>query len=81
VSPNPSTSGVTVEFNLPRASSVDAAVLNIAGRKVASLADGKSFEAGPHRLSWDSRGAANGIYFVRVVRDGATWNRTVTLVR
>jgi hypothetical protein len=85
-SPNPSTAGVTVEFNLPRASHVDAAVYNVAGRKVASLADGQPFEPGPHRLSWDGRtssgaAAANGIYFVRVVRDGTTWSRTITLVR
>jgi hypothetical protein len=85
-SPNPSTSGVTVEFNLPRASYLDAAVFDVAGRKVATLAGGERLEAGPHRLGWDGRlssgvAAASGIYFVRVDREGRSWNRTITLLR
>ena len=82
----PSSSGVAVEFDLPRASYVEAAVFNVAGRKVATLVGGEQLDSGPHRFAWDGRtasgaAAANGIYFVRVVRDGAAWSRTITLVR
>src|SRR5207247_790106 len=51
--PNPCLAGATVAFALPFAQRVTADVLDLAGRRVRSLADG-TFAAGPHALAWDA---------------------------
>ena len=69
--PNPSAGNVTVRFVLPESRRVDAGVFDVAGRKVASLAEGVAFGAGPHVLLWnhhssDGRTMPGGLYLVRI---------------
>lgn len=68
--PNPSAGRVQLTFTLAREEAVDASVLDLQGRVVASLASGP-FAAGRHVLAWDGARAAPGMYFVRL-RHGAT---------
>jgi hypothetical protein len=71
--PNPSRSGIAVEFSLPREDDVSLAVYDIAGRKLAELANGR-MSAGEHRVPWNFRNAG-GVelspgYFVVKLRVG-----------
>jgi hypothetical protein len=58
-----------IDFSLPDASHVDVAVFDVAGRRVATLAEGR-FEAGVHTVRWDARNAAAGVYFCRFQAGG-----------
>ena len=81
--PNPSRGTVRLALDLPSAGPIDAAVFDLAGRRVATLAAGR-LEAGRHDLVWDGRDLAGraapaGVYFARVSsRDGA---RSRSIVR
>jgi flagellar hook capping protein FlgD len=68
--PNPFRASTQVRFSLPARSQVNVAVYDVAGREIASLADG-AWDAGSHAVSWSgataSGGAAHGgVYFVRL---------------
>jgi len=68
--PNPFTSRVTIEMALDAPTDAEIVVLDLLGRRVASLFDGP-LAAGRHRVEWDGGTAAHGsapsgIYFVRV---------------
>jgi len=65
---------------LPRASRVELAIVDVRGRRVATLAQGP-FEAGVHSVSWDARTAAAGIYFVRFRADGFSARDRLVLLR
>ena len=85
--PNPVRSGGATFFSVrtPRRTHVDARVLDVAGRMVATLHDGM-LPAGAHRLQWDGRrrdggAAAAGVYFVRLKADGEVRTRKVQVLR
>ncbi len=68
--PNPSRGEARIELTLPQSAFVRADVLDLSGRRVASLASG-TFSAGVHSLAWDGNTAAGeraapGVYLVRV---------------
>ncbi len=68
--PNPFRGAVRVEFRLDAAGPVTAEVVDVAGRRVRTLAEGR-LPAGTHRLQWDGRDGAGrptaaGVYFLRV---------------
>jgi hypothetical protein len=72
--PNPAAGTTTIALSLPAAARVEAVVLDVAGRRVASLLDA-NVAAGEHSLRWSGadalgRRAPAGLYFVRV-RAGA----------
>jgi hypothetical protein len=87
VSPNPFRTGVDVSFTMARAARVDAAVYDLLGREVRSMARGQWMEAGPATLRWDGRSAEGrtapaGVYFIRVnvPEAGVRWSRTVVRI-
>ncbi|MBU1702672.1 MAG: T9SS type A sorting domain-containing protein [Candidatus Eisenbacteria bacterium] len=85
VYPNPAPACAKMTFNLPKQGSVDLAVYNAAGRRIATLASGTP-DAGIHEIRWDGRdqnGAAvgSGIYFAKLVADGVVLTRQMTVVR
>lgn len=84
--PNPARGAVTLALTLPAASAVSAAVVDVAGRTVRTLAAGVRFAAGTHAIAWDGRGEsgaalAAGVYFVQVRAHGTTLRQRVALVR
>lgn len=86
IGPNPFRAGTEIRFVLGRASSVECGVFDLFGRRIATLARGERFEAGVQSMSWSGRGddgrdVATGVYFVRLVTEGGSWNRTVVRVR
>jgi hypothetical protein len=63
--PNPAGDLVAVPFCLPEAGAASLEVFDLQGRRVATLADGV-LSPGVHVRLWGAKGAAAGIYFVRM---------------
>jgi hypothetical protein len=55
-------------------------VYNVAGRRVALLADG-SLEAGPHAIRWNASDQPSGLYFCRLATEGVVESRAMVLIR
>jgi len=73
-SPNPFSSSTRVLLTVPHAAQVSVQVLDVTGRLVRTLADGR-YGAGGHILEWDGRTdlgkqAPAGTYFYQVIADG-----------
>jgi len=75
--PNPFRSSTAIHFILGQPGHVRAEVFNVAGRRVAVLADRK-MEVGPQSLIFDGQGLGSGIYFLRVQLEATS--RTVKIV-
>jgi hypothetical protein len=74
--PNPSAGDAELQFRLPAPGTVQLAIYNLAGRRVALVADGR-YPAGAHALRWDGtnsagRRVAAGTYFARLEFEGRT---------
>jgi hypothetical protein len=85
IHPNPFNPRVTVSFRAERPGRLVVAVFDVAGRRVATLAD-RDFPAGPQTLVWEGRDAAgravpSGTYLVRLDGADAREVRKVQLVR
>ncbi len=90
--PNPATVGQTtsIPYALVVPASVNLAVYNAMGQKVASLVDGVERQAGRHVASWNGRNdrgdlVAAGVYFVRfsagVGGDRISESRQISVIR
>jgi hypothetical protein len=66
--PNPFRETTEIPFTLPRPVHVSLSVVDVAGRRVATLVDGAR-EAGIHRTRFEARGLPGGVYFA-VLRVG-----------
>jgi photosystem II stability/assembly factor-like uncharacterized protein len=77
VGPNPFVASSTVEVVLPEASVVRVDLFDAAGRRVATLADGRR-GAGRHRIAVDGRGLSAGAYVVRLEADGRRFAARLT---
>ncbi|MFH1679451.1 MAG: right-handed parallel beta-helix repeat-containing protein [Candidatus Eisenbacteria bacterium] len=83
--PNPFNPATTIRFDLPKAGRAMLAVYDVAGRRVALLADG-SFAAGSFERVWDGkdgagRTAGSGVYFARFVAGDFTAVRKMVMLR
>ena len=83
--PNPSRGATRLRFSLASSQSVRLEVLDVSGRRVTSVADGR-LEAGPHELLWSGDDTAGrpspaGIYFAHLVADGKSVTRRFVLSR
>lgn len=78
--PNPFSGSATVEYVLARGGAVRLAVYDVAGRRVAVLAEGPR-AAGRHTASLEGRGLGPGVYFIRGSIDGRAFVRKCVLVR
>ena len=78
--PNPFNPQTGIRFSVPRSSLVRLSVVDILGREVALLSDGR-FEPGPHTVTWDASACPAGIYVVMMEAGGMRMTRKVTLVK
>ena len=81
--PNPTRGDAIVCFNLPHSGRMGLTVYNIRGQRVRTLATGRSFTVGEHRLYWDGaddngRPCVGGVYFLHLA--GETQKRTKKIV-
>src|SRR5262249_44792704 len=78
--PNPSKGQTSFEFSLPRQEPAELAISDLGGRRVATLVNG-ALSAGEHRVHWDSREVASGVYFYRLTAGGETAVRKLLVAR
>jgi len=83
--PNPFSRTTTIEYTIPKDANVQLQVYDILGRRVATLVDERQ-ASGLHTVQWNGTGGsgqplASGIYFGRIIVDGQTATRKMTLVR
>jgi len=79
---HPSHRAPSFQFALPRPTRVEITVHDIAGRRVARLADGE-YAAGFHTALWeDASGSPSGpgVYFARMIADGRVFTRRVVVL-
>ncbi len=84
-SPNPSAGEAVLSFALPRRTSVELAIFDLQGRRVATLASGEA-AAGVHEARWDGHDASGhlapaGVYLARLVAGGQRLTSKVVRVR
>lgn len=81
---NPSSGGTRLRFALPEARRVRLTVHDLAGRVVATLADG-TFAAGWHMAAFtrtiDGTSPGAGVYFARLSVDGRSYTQRVVVLR
>ena len=87
VYPNPTTGNTSLIFRVPAAEAdVDLSVYDVAGRRVASIAQGP-FAQGEWSMTWDGRSRITGdllppgIYFVRLDHRGESHTEKLIVVR
>ncbi len=82
--PNPFNPRVQAQFSLGKAGLVLASIYDLAGRCVATLADGQ-YGAGDHVLRWDGQGEGGpvgaGVYFLRVETTESVLSHKLMLVK
>ena len=83
--PNPFNPATTFRFELPEAGNVCIAVYDVAGRRIAVVAD-RYFLAGGSEVVWNGKGEdggelASGVYFARMTFNGHTSVRKLVLLR
>jgi hypothetical protein len=78
VTPNPAISDINISFTLERESSVEIAVLDLTGKKVASKLSNAI--AGSNNLTMSlGENVSNGTYFVQVVYNNTTYTRQIVV--
>jgi hypothetical protein len=70
VQPNPFARSTLVRFTLPQASRVMLEVLDVAGRRVVTLADDALLPAGRHEVEFSAAGLRPGLYLCRLAAGG-----------
>ncbi|MFQ6674826.1 MAG: lamin tail domain-containing protein [Fidelibacterota bacterium] len=78
--PNPFNASTTILFTLPEAARVRLAVVDLAGRGVAVLADGW-MEGGRHEIVWTADHLSSGIYVCRLEAGGFSRTRKLLLIK
>jgi len=78
--PNPFNPTTTINFTLAKAGNVSVDVFNVAGQKVATLANGYR-NAGAQSLVWDASSQAAGVYFYTVKSGNLSKTMKMTLVK
>jgi hypothetical protein len=84
ISPNPAAGPMNLSYDLGQSSGVVMAIYDPAGRLVRELPLGTQ-AAGKHAISWDGRNregrpVSAGVYFVRMLLDGAPFTTAATRV-
>jgi acyl-homoserine lactone acylase PvdQ len=79
--PNPiAAASLTVRFELPESATARVDVVDLLGRTVAVLADGRQ-PAGPQSVQFDTAALPNGVYVVRLRAGDVTQSRKLTVLR
>jgi uncharacterized lipoprotein YddW (UPF0748 family) len=78
--PNPFSESTQISFRLAAASEVTVQVLDVTGRVVSRLSQGR-LNAGPHRFTLSAGTLPAGLYVVRLTTAGSTYQQKVMLTR
>ncbi|RPI03587.1 MAG: T9SS C-terminal target domain-containing protein, partial [Calditrichaeota bacterium] len=66
--PNPFNSATVINYFLPHSAPARLTIFNLAGQKVATLADGMH-QAGMHSIQWHAENQTSGLYFYQLETD------------
>lgn len=80
IAPNPAAGASVIRFRTPAHVRVRVDVLDVRGRRIATLAD-EVRGAGSHSVTWDPGDLPDGVYFVRARAAGATATLKLVLLR
>jgi hypothetical protein len=80
VVPNPAVDAITIRFVLPVDGPVSLDLLDVAGRKVATLGSAPR-SAGVHEIRWNREHQPDGVYMVRLRAGGLTAFQKLVLIR
>lgn len=78
--PNPFRDQTTIRYELPQPESVRLEVFDVRGRRVAQLVTDEQ-PAGRNEIAFQADRLPSGIYFVRLLVDGQSLSRRMTVVR
>ncbi len=83
--PNPTRSGVSIDFTLAAAGRLKLAVYDVRGRLIRTIRDSEA-RAGFHTVDWDGRdsagaGVGSGVYFCVISTEGRSVERPVVVLR
>ena len=78
--PNPFNPSTTIEFALPKSAFVTLKVYNLLGEEVATLV-AEQRAAGIHKLNWDAKGLASGIYLYQLEAGNYVQSKKLILMR
>lgn len=79
--PNPFNPQTNIQFALPKQSVVSLEIFDILGRKVATLIDGQSKQAGYHTINFEGTHLSSGIYLYRLQTDQNALYKTMSLIK
>ncbi|MEA3286317.1 MAG: T9SS type A sorting domain-containing protein [Candidatus Marinimicrobia bacterium] len=78
--PNPFNPNTSIRFNLLEDSNLKLGIYDVQGKLIQTLIQ-DHFPAGDHRLTWNARDLAAGIYFIRLETGAETIVRRMTLLK
>jgi hypothetical protein len=78
--PNPFNASVTIKFKAEQSSTMELAIYNIAGQRVAELTKGLVL-SGEHSMVWNAADAPSGIYFAKLESAGQRSLVKLTLLK
>ena len=78
--PNPFNPRTQITFTLPGSSHVVLDILDLQGRRVASLID-RELSSGTHSVTFDGKDLPSGMYISRLITDQGSQERKMTLIR
>ncbi len=78
--PNPFNPSTSIDFSLTKMGHASLVIYNLAGERVATLADGL-MERGEHSLSFDAGELASGIYVYTLQAEDRAISRKMTLIK
>ncbi len=81
VYPNPFNPTTTISFGLPASSSIRISVVDILGRRVASIVSGEVKAAGYYTVQFNADGLSSGTYLIRMEAGGFVETRLITLLK
>lgn len=79
--PNPFNPTTTIRFTLPIQNRVTVEIFNILGRKIATLIDDESFQAGLHKVTWNASEVSSGTYIYRLTTDTKVISKKMTVIK
>ncbi|MCA9754111.1 MAG: T9SS type A sorting domain-containing protein [Gemmatimonadetes bacterium] len=80
-SPNPLRDATTIHFSLERSSPISLDLYDVSGRRLRTIVDRETREAGSHAIRFDGSGLQSGVYFLRLTADRGEARRKLVVAR